>query len=559
MGLVRRFSRASRPPCDGFHDHVCGPGLADDALSLRLDQVVSAALLERAAGSRQRGGATVGALDKAALFYESCHSQVMSPLTDSEPHREMDRFLHEILQDHMLYLCSAGSLRTHLGVQRAVLETMLTTALAAAYFTLPPEHIAELLVFDDTLSGLFSEGVDTVFVPPEQLFQSVHPTSVQVWTKALGAFVQTANLADSLSPTAVVRVRGLRFLRKFTRFIFNGTTNLTRAAWMFSHAVLPFLEIRAARDSHEAGMAATFCYRQVQSSVYGVALDAFVWTALEASPETPTAVTSMVEQLRSQAARSASRLFDGDTLTEALQKASRDAVRRALPVPPRDGYYQHRLLPFSVLIDEYQLNEHRLFCLEDDLGGVSVRDDRTPCLFPSGVAQPLFYVGAEPFVNYPTLGFLLATAYADALYEALGKAPAHSQPAQHYAATLACLRRQVEAATNATLRADDPRPSALFRHAGALQLAHDAFLSAAGFRGGALQWRAFFARHCWLWCSGHVRMPRSSGTTLGAREACDMAVRNVLAFYGAYSCYPEDFMGNAEVCLVFGAPQDTDE
>ncbi|KAH9371675.1 hypothetical protein HPB48_020492 [Haemaphysalis longicornis] len=454
---------------------------------------------------------------------------------------------------------------------------MLTTALAAAYFTLPPEHLAELLVFDDTLSGLFSEGVDTVFVPPEQLFQSVHPTSVQVWTKALGAFVQTANLADSLSPTAVVRVRGLRFLRKFTRFIFNGTTNLTRAAWMFSHAVLPFLEIRAARDSPKAGMAATFCYRQVQSSVYGVALDAFVWTTLEASPETPTAVTSMVEQLRSQAARSASRLFDGDTLTEALQAIGRirlmpllvpttsldrrrvETLYAAVPVPPRDGYYQHRLLPFSVLIDEYQLNEHRLFCLEDDLGGVSVRDDRNPVPLPSGVAQPLFYVGAEPFINYPTLGFLLATAYADALYEALGKAPAHSQPAQHYAATLACLRRQVEAATNATLRADDPRPSALFRHAGALQLAHDAFLSAAGFRGGALQWRAFFARHCWLWCSEHLRMPRSSGTPLGARDACDMAVRNVLAFYGAYSCYPEDFMGNAEVCLVFGAPQDTDE
>ncbi|CAN7995261.1 unnamed protein product [Ixodes pacificus] len=38
---------------------------------------------------------------------------------------------------------------------------------------------------------------------------------------------------------------------------------------------------------------------------------------------------------------------------------------------------------------------------------------------------------------------------------------------------------------------------------------------------------------------------------LPPRDMCNIVVRNVLDFYTAFQCFPEDYMGDVEICKVF--------
>ncbi|KAH9371827.1 hypothetical protein HPB48_021605 [Haemaphysalis longicornis] len=228
-----------------------------------------------------------------------------------------------------------------------------------------------------------------------------------------------------------------------------------------------------------------------------------------------------------------------------------------IDIRPHGGYFEARLRSPSALGDNTGLVQRHLGCLDNDLGGVSFPSARRACVFPRGASPPLFYADAESFVNLPTLGFLLAAPFADVLYAALKNAPQGSEAARHFAATLQCLARQLDALTKTSL-IDDQKPGdpvALFRHSAALQLAYDAVESSSGFPGGDLERRAFFERHCWLWCSGYVKAPQNYVAAAGAKAVCNIAVRNVLGFYLGFRCYPEDFMGSVEVCAVFGVPE----
>ncbi|KAL1448247.1 hypothetical protein MTO96_028273 [Rhipicephalus appendiculatus] len=233
-----------------------------------------------------------------------------------------------------------------------------------------------------------------------------------------------------------------------------------------------------------------------------------------------------------------------------------EKLYRDLPMPGRSGYYVNRLLPVATALHGLPLLERHARCLEDDVlsTAVAAYPQRRLCVSPLLVSKPLFYSGAEAFVNYPTMGFLLAEPYADVLFRALRKAPSGTDTSRRFSATMDCLRRQLESLSNTTV-SGDARPAALFRHAGALQLAHDAVHNSGGFSGGDPERRAFFERHCWLWCSRLLRTARSSSAAqLDAKGVCNVVVRNVLAFYRAFRCYPEDYMGSVEVCAVFGVP-----
>ncbi|KAH9371829.1 hypothetical protein HPB48_021603 [Haemaphysalis longicornis] len=203
-----------------------------------------------------------------------------------------------------------------------------------------------------------------------------------------------------------------------------------------------------------------------------------------------------------------------------------------IDIRPHGGYFEARLRSPSALGDNTGLVQRHLGCLDNDLGGVSFPSARRACVFPRGASPPLFYADAESFVNLPTLGFLLAAPFADVLYAALKNAPQGSEAARHFAATLQCLARQLDALTKTSL-IDDQKPD--------------------------LERRAFFERHCWLWCSGYVKAPQNSVAAAGAKAVCNIAVRNVLGFYLGFRCYPEDFMGSVEVCAVFGVPEQFEE
>nr|XP_037276082.1 uncharacterized protein LOC119169093 isoform X2 [Rhipicephalus microplus] len=210
-----------------------------------------------------------------------------------------------------------------------------------------------------------------------------------------------------------------------------------------------------------------------------------------------------------------------------------EKLYRELPMPSRSGYYVNRLLPIAVALDGSPLLERHSRCLDDDVlsTAVAAYSQRDLCVSPALVSQPLFYAGAEAFVNYPTMGFLLAEPYADVIFRTLRKAPPGTDTSRRFTATMSCLRRQLESLGNTTV-SGDARPAALFRLAGALQLAHDAVENSGGFSGGDSERRAFFERQCWLWCSRMLHSARSlSAVQLDAKGVCNIVVRNVLAFY----------------------------
>ncbi|KAK8770168.1 hypothetical protein V5799_013367, partial [Amblyomma americanum] len=611
MGLARRTARLRLPPCNGFHEHLCGPGVADRSKVFHLQHIASNSLLERAtAAGSDAGQQPKGAMEKAATFYATCHRLFLPPSEASSFRHDVSNVLtilkthwqgivqlssndlstlefmlrlvvkHRIelgfqirLYDGNLHIKSANSLRNQLDLPPRHLEAMLGVALNASGATVHPSQLTEFLLIDESLTNLSDDDDElAVALPPQQFFQKIYPKERETWLKAL---TDTPQLVDSLEPTKLVRVRDISFLQIFTNFVFKTASKTKRSLWLLFHALLPALKaevVRGMQADAVTQVVESFCYRQCQGSQYGVALDSFLWTSILGSHGGRSAVPIIVDLLRSQAALVAARLFSGGLLHEVLQQIEDVEVTRLLgpnspeevkqlellykdlPMPSQSDYYVNRLMPTMALQDDTKLAEQHSRCLEDDVQDMSVAGRRRLCVLPAGVSHPLFYSGAEPFVNFPTLGFLLAEPYTNVLFDALRRAPPGTEPSRRFAATLACLHRQLESLTNATL-AGDAKPVALFRHAGALQLAHDAVENSGGFGGGDLERRAFFERHCWMWCSRLLGASRTStAPRLDARTVCSIAVRNVLAFYRAFRCYPEDYMGNVEVCAVLGVP-----
>ncbi|XP_049522586.1 uncharacterized protein LOC125945064 [Dermacentor silvarum] len=610
MNLARSSQRMEAPPCDGFYEHMCGGASSDYSRRHPLVHAMSAALLDR--------GAAVGsdaknkdALDKAAVFYASCHKHFLPSAEQSGLHQDVINVLtiiktrwEDIAQHSVsststlkfmlrlvltyrielgirmrlyagnMHLMSGNSLRSHLALPARQLEGMLSTAANASGATLTSAQITQLLIVDESLTNHLGGEEDVSTWPPDQLFLQIYPKDREAWVEALG---DDPRLLQTLDPTKLVHVKGMSFLHMFTHLVLETSSRITRSVWLLVHALLPALEAEVVRHTPPEQLAdavVLFCYRHSLESQYGVAMESFLWTLAIGSQSVPSALPTTQDLVRSQAALSAARLFRGGLLHEVMEElediqerlfldptSSEEArllekLYRDLPTPSRSGYYVNRLLPIAMAPDSSPLLEGHSRCLEDDLLGAAedAYTRRHLCVSPAILSQPLFYPGTEGFVNFPTLGFLLAEPYADVLFRALRKAPSGTDTSRRFAATMACLRRQLESLSNTSITSE-ARPAALFRHAGALQLAHDAVENSGGFSGGDGQRRAFFERHCWLWCSQLLRGARSSSTSqLDAKGVCNIAVRNVLAFYRAFRCYPEDYMGSVEVCAVFGVP-----
>ncbi|EEC08548.1 hypothetical protein IscW_ISCW018555 [Ixodes scapularis] len=59
----------------------------------------------------------------------------------------------------------------------------------------------------------------------------------------------------------------------------------------------------------------------------------------------------------------------------------------------------------------------------------------------------------------------------------------------------------------------------------------------------------FFRRFCSSLCM--MVSTFVSEDLLPPRDMCNIVVRNVLDFYTAFQCFPEDYMGEVEICKVF--------
>ncbi|XP_075742562.1 uncharacterized protein LOC119169093 isoform X2 [Rhipicephalus microplus] len=612
MTLARSSQRFEVPACTGFYEHLCGAGEALSEYSRRqpLVHAMSATLLDKGAAissdTKNRD-----ALNKVAVFYVSCYKHFVPPSEQSGLHQDVTNILtilksrwQDITQRAMnatstlkfmlrliityhidlglkirlskgsMYLSAGDSLRDRLGLPARQLELMLSASINASAATITPAQLTQFLILDESLTNSLSDDEDASALPPDQLFLQIYPKSRDAWVEALA---DAPHMVKSLEPSKLVHVKGMSFLHTFTHLVFETSSRMTRSLWLLAHALLPALEADVVRQTPpelRVDAVVSFCYSQSRQSQYGIALDSFLWTLAVGSQSLPLAVTTTQDLLRSQAALLAQRLLRGGLLLQAMEEiedievglfldpTSPDEARyleklyRELPMPSRSGYYVNRLLPIAVALDGSPLLERHSRCLDDDVlsTAVAAYSQRDLCVSPALVSQPLFYAGAEAFVNYPTMGFLLAEPYADVLFRTLRKAPPGTDTSRRFTATMSCLRRQLESLGNTTV-SGDARPAALFRLAGALQLAHDAVENSGGFSGGDSERRAFFERQCWLWCSRMLHSARSlSAVQLDAKGVCNIVVRNVLAFYRGFRCYPEDYMGSVEVCAVFGVP-----
>ncbi|CAN7939487.1 unnamed protein product [Ixodes hexagonus] len=59
----------------------------------------------------------------------------------------------------------------------------------------------------------------------------------------------------------------------------------------------------------------------------------------------------------------------------------------------------------------------------------------------------------------------------------------------------------------------------------------------------------FFKRFCVSFCL--LKSKFRPGGLLSPTDMCNIVVRNTLDFYRAFQCFPEDYMGEVQVCKVF--------
>ncbi|XP_077564852.1 uncharacterized protein LOC144180364 [Haemaphysalis longicornis] len=164
------------------------------------------------------------------------------------------------------------------------------------------------------------------------------------------------------------------------------------------------------------------------------------------------------------------------------------------------------------------------------------------CLSPVAGMEPVFYEGAEPFVNYPTLGTLHVFG-SQAL--ALTTASSMWRHSEEFNRSLACLERE-----NRLLE-----PLAYYDRIGvmravvAVRAAIEAVeASPEPFR-DRFERQMFFRRACLMTCSrtpDQAPHPRE----LPPRLRCNLAVRHTRLFHAAFICDPRRRLSKVEACQL---------
>ncbi|XP_070394128.1 uncharacterized protein [Dermacentor albipictus] len=166
-------------------------------------------------------------------------------------------------------------------------------------------------------------------------------------------------------------------------------------------------------------------------------------------------------------------------------------------------------------------------------------DPRMNCFSPLAVLEPVFYEGAEPFINYATLGTLHAMEKG-----ILGQGM-RRQKSDDYQRNQACLQRE-----HGVLEKDAAYDShSVLRAALAVRAALDAVEASSRPLRSRFERQMFFRRVCFLTCSRTPDQAPAAGK-LPPRLHCNLAVRHTRLFHAAFFCNPRRRLARAEVCQL---------
>ncbi|XP_077485347.1 uncharacterized protein LOC144095499 [Amblyomma americanum] len=166
---------------------------------------------------------------------------------------------------------------------------------------------------------------------------------------------------------------------------------------------------------------------------------------------------------------------------------------------------------------------------------------RTSCFSPLAALHPVYYEGAEPFVNYGSLGALHGMG-TRALAIVRG---VRQQKSDDYRRNVACLERE-----HGLL---DPGAAydvhGILRAALSVRAALQAVQASSQPLRNRFERQTFFKRVCLVACSRTPDQAPSS-SELPPRVRCNMAVRHTRLFHAAFRCDPRRRLARVEACQL---------
>lgn len=596
---LNKHIRSAIHPCENFHSHVCDPGSPSSSSSLSWssstkshpEEDFGTALLTRKwdSGGISRNTsafdklstyyrACLGAFDKRSTLKQATETTMLALQVTWDTLKNYGRknnlallFLVNLALNHdhhiglkiwhrdgYLHLDGGLSFRRHLRLSKHNFVELVNRVRAVNDLDVSTMDVEEFLSFDDNLTALKPKDTSSdVALMPSQLFNRIHPNDTLAWLKALDS-IESSGM---ISKNRVIYTRDLNVLQVFTRSFFSTLRPIVRSLWLLFHALLFPLQVYSLRlneTNDHLTIARSFCYDACRLSMFGFAFEAFLINILMTAQDAEQ-ISEMVDLVRSQVINRAREYLDGDGLQETLESIEDVDVVQFDPssdylrtldvlydtVEPTNNYYANRLLSTSPTTSRLA-RLHRP-CPEVDFGGVSLSEQRL-CIWPHGLNAPVFYSGAEKLVNYPTVGFLLARVFVSALIRVAIRQEPSLYSTRNFAEASACLHQQYELLSREhKKRASDEGSRLVLEFSGSLQIAYDAYEKSTRFRDD-LDRQFFFKRFCSMLCfSENLLLSRG---LLPSKEMCNIVVRNVLGFYRAFKCYPEDYMGEVEVCRI---------
>lgn len=456
--------------------------------------------------------------------------------------------------DGFLHVDSGTSLRNYLKLQATAFENLLSTMAAINGVRSTVTTLEYVVKLDNHFNSTESCNKHAPrAIMPSEMFTRLYPSNEELWNKAIHAAIPNS---PPLSASRAIFSRNFDALQKFTEELFRAEP-MSRSLWLFFYALLGPLEVqnwRLQNSNNAKDTTATFCYRATRQSVFGFALEAFL-AARYLSDKDGRAIQEVVDLTRSQVMLSARGYLEGGQLHDALDSienielvvfnASRDQT--GLEALYRDvklmkNFFANRAL--SGPATKLGLTRYDRCCVETDVGGV-LYGDTSLCILPHGLTEPLFYSGAEHLVNFPVIAFLVARPFIAQLLRVLESSPQGSFAASRYAATKRCLTNQYKQLSVVSGSVEGNRT--LLELSASLQVAYEAYARAFGFR-TPLERQFFFRRFCATFCK--MESTFLHGRLLPSQDMCNMVIRNVLDFYTTFQCFPEDYMGEVEVCKI---------
>ncbi|XP_064487315.1 uncharacterized protein LOC135399465 [Ornithodoros turicata] len=591
-------------PCENFYQYVCGnwpeskgASVAESVLTYKVENLDRLLTKIRVPVDK---GVDLDALKKMALYYQSCKHALSAQASVSDgiqstlsmlqlgwpdfqafgndldksiPHIvtmslvygfEMGVRLRTVKDD--LFMEQSSSLMQMLKINERLLEDSIIRTVHAGQIPMISNVDLENLVEFDSSLGTLSKGRGNTWIGRSTADVFGKSRRLSVWKDAIAKVVSPSSLFRA---GGVIYSRNLPGVENFTQ-AFIDLNPSTKSFWLYVHTVITAVEIltvqaRATTTTNNvSSMEVSYCYEATSAHDFGFGLDVFAsWSSVGFKGYAE--VMKMVELHRARMGGIIRRTFQDDLVDIGLGMLTnvqvvfllgavaegKELVERmySATVVGKD-FYKNRLSiahPASKFIEQYWK------CLERG-GTLTFYSDDFLCIWSQAVFKPIYYGGGEPVINFPTLGFIVSVAFVNNFLNTIYymREGTNQEVYDRVMRTQECLGNQYEALSHVQrLNASrEEVAKGLLILSGALQLAYETVEATSKFKSN-LERQLFFVRFCTMFCSVTPTKTYVEKSYFASVDMCNIVVRNVLPFYLAFQCFPEDYMGNTEVCRIF--------